>query len=157
MNKAMKMTSRKGFTVLEMMVATTLLAMVMACVFPLVNQMMGRIQMARDHHVAASISQARIERARSVAYKDLILFQEKGTLVDDYGNLITDGRFERTTEVVPDSPIEGMTQMTVSTRICICSRWGWLKQMHPIKTGDRICHFTEEHEEMNFLFTEYKK
>jgi len=153
----MRVTNRKGFTVLEMMIATTLFATVLACVFPLVDQMMGRIQMARDHHVAASISQARIERARSVDHKDLFLFSEKGTLVDDYGNLVPDGRFERTTEVIPDSPVEGMTHMKVSTRICICSRWGWLRHLHPIKTGKKICHFTEEHEEMSFLFTEYKE
>jgi len=26
---------------------------------------------------------------------------------------------------------------------------------HPVKSGNLICRFTDEHEEMSFLFTEY--
>ena len=47
--------------------------------------------------------------------------------------------------------------MTVRTDICICSHWGWRKMYHPIKTGTRLCRFTDEHEQMKFLFTEYQE
>ena len=145
-------------TILEIMVAVALFALVLACVFPLVEQMMGRIQMARDHYVATTIAQARIERARGAPYSDIILMSETETLVDDYGNLSTpDGRFRRTTVIAPDMPVEGMTQMTVKTEICICSRWGWRKHLHPLREGKWLCHFTDECEEMTYLFTEYKE
>jgi len=148
---------KKGLTILEMMIATALFAIVMASVFPLVDQMMGRIQMARDHYVAATIAQARIERARGAPYADLSLMAENGALVDDFGNpSASDGRFRRTTVVTPNFPVEGMTRMTVQTQICICSRWGWRRVQHPLRTGKWICRFTTELEEMNFLFTEYK-
>lgn len=154
----MRSKKREGMTILEIMVAVSLLALVLACVFPLVEQMMSRIQMARDHYVAATISQARIERARGAPYSDIILMSEKETLVNDYGNIsVPDGRFRRTTVIDPDLPVEGMTQMTVTTEICICSRWGWRKHMHPLRTGKRICHFTDEGETMTYLFTEYKE
>jgi prepilin-type N-terminal cleavage/methylation domain-containing protein len=156
-NEKMTRVRREGMTLLEMMIAIAIFAIVLACIFPLVDQMMCRIQMARDHLVSASISQARIERARGAQYQDLILMGEKAAIVDDYGNLTPEGRFERTTTVVLDSPVEGMTHMTVDTRICLCSRWGWRRTLHPKKTGKFLCRFTEEHEQMNFLFTEYKE
>jgi hypothetical protein len=117
---------------------------------------MSRFQMARDHYAAASIGQARVERARQVPYGDLPLFAETEVLVDDYGNPAeTYGRFQRTTIIEPDSPSEGLTTMTVRTQICICSRWGWRRHLHPLNSGNYVCHFTDEQEEMVFLFTAF--
>jgi prepilin-type N-terminal cleavage/methylation domain-containing protein len=149
---------RTGMTLLELLVALGIFAVIMTAAFPLVDQMMARFQMARDHYVAASICQARIERARAAPYSDLSLMVEGGQRVDDYGNVSEpDGRFRRTTALTVDSPVAGMTTMTVRTDICICSRWGWRKHLHPLRSDKWVCRFTDEHEEMIFLFTEYKK
>ncbi len=149
--------NKKGMTILEMMIASGLFAIVLTSVFPLVNQMMSRIQMTRDHCVAATIAQARIERARGAPYANLALMAENGVLVDDFGNpSAPNGRFRRSTVVTPDFPVTGMTKMTVQTQLCICSRWGWRRVQHPLHQGKWTCRFTTELEEMNFLFTEYK-
>lgn len=143
-------------TILEVVIAMVLLAIILAAAFPLVEQMMSRFQMARDHYAAASIGQARVERARQVPYDDLALFAETDVVVDEYGNPSEPaGRFQRTTIVEPDTPTVGLTKMTVRTQICICSRWGWRRHLHPITDGSHACRFTEEQEEMVFLFTAY--
>jgi len=145
-------------TLLELMVAMAVVTVIMAAALPMADQMMARFQMARDHYVAATICQARIERARGVPFSELPLLAESGSQVDDFGNLATpEGRFRRTTTVTPNTPVAGMTQMTMRTQICICSRWGWRKHLHPLMSGKLICQFTDECEEMSFLFTEYEK
>ncbi|MDD3545858.1 MAG: type II secretion system protein, partial [Kiritimatiellae bacterium] len=68
----MRQTMRNsGMTVLEMTIATGILALVFSAAFPLVDAMVSRFQMARDHYVAASLCQGRIERARGVPYSDI--------------------------------------------------------------------------------------
>lgn len=149
---------RTGMTLLELMISMCVFAIVMAAAFPLVDQMMARFQMARDHYVAASICQARIEHARTVPYGDVRLLEEPGSRIDDFGNVSEpDGRFRRTTSVSVDAPSAGMTTLRVQTHICICSRWGWRKCLHPLRTAKYTCDFTDEHEEMSFYFTAYKK
>lgn len=152
----MKKAGQSGMTVLELMIAMALLVTIMSAALPLVDQMMSRFQMARDHYVAATICQSRLERARSVPYSDLELMAEPGTVVDDFGApALLKGRFRRTTTILRDSPSAGLTTMTVRTEICICSRWGWRKVFHPLKSGAYICHFAGDHEQMKFYFTEY--
>ena len=154
----MKACGHRGMTVVELMVALSLLVMVLAAAFPMVDQMISRFQMARDHYVAASLCQGRSVRARGVPYSNLSLFGENNTRVDDFGNVSAPGgRFQRTTTVVVDSPVTNMTTMTVRTDICICSRWGWRKAFHPLTDGKYVCHFTDEHEQMSFMFTEFLK
>ena len=154
----MKRTGQRGMSVVELMVAMGLLVIIMAAVLPLVDQMMCQFQMARDHYVAATLCQGRIERARAVPYSDLGLLTETGMLVDDFGNPSSPGgRFRRVTSVQKDTPVAGLTTMKVRADICICSHWGWRKMFHPLKTGPRLCRFTDEHEQMNFLFTEYQE
>ncbi len=149
--------TKHGMSIIETMIAVSILAMIMAAVFPLTDQTLGRIYMSRDHYVAATICQARIERARRVPYQDLSMMAEKDSLIDDFGNLaVPDGRFRRTTTVQTDTPVEGMTQMTVITDICCCTKWGWRRFFHPLKTETRTCAFTGIQEKMTFLFTEYE-
>lgn len=154
----MSATGKSGMTMLELLIAMALFAIIMTAAFPLVDQMLARFQMARDHYVAASLCQGRIERARAVPYVDLRMMAEEGVRTDDYGNLSEpDGRFRRTTTITVDSPVAGMTTMRVQAHICICSRWGWRKCMHPMRTGKWLCRFTDEQEAMSFYFTDYKK
>jgi len=154
----MEQNRQTGMTVLELAIALALMALVLTAAFPMIDGMMSRFQMARDHYVAATLCQGRIERARGVPYSDINLLVEHDMLVDDFGNPSSPGgRFRRTTTVVADSPAEGLAAMTVRTDICICSRWGWRKVFHPIKSGAHVCRFTDEHEQMSFIFTEYLK
>ncbi len=145
-----------GMTILELTIALGILALVMSAAFPLIDAMVSRFQMARDHYVAATLCQGRIERTRGVPYSDIPLMAEKGITVDDFGNDSLVGRFRRTTIVSQDTPEAGLTTMTVRTQICICSRWGWRKIYHPLKTDKYQCRFTDENEQMSFIFTAYK-
>jgi type II secretory pathway pseudopilin PulG len=151
---------KKGMTLMEMMVSITILMLVILCVFPLIDGMVGRFQMARDHYVATSLSQSRIERARMASYGDLNLFVESATqptYLNDLGEIEPGGRFKRTTLITTNSPSAGLTTMQVSTYICICSRYGWRKQFHPVRTRSFTCRFTDEKEELNYIFTQYNK
>ena len=141
---------------MELMISLTMLAVIMAAAFPLVDGLMSRFQMARDHTVAASLCQARIERARGLAYGERMLMAEDGMLVDDYGNLANPGgRFRRTTEVALDTPAAGLATMRVRVQICSCTRGGWRVRFHPIREGERLCRFSQEGEEMSVIFTVY--
>jgi hypothetical protein len=150
----------KGMSLLEMTFACTIFMVVIISIIPLIDGMVGRFQMARDHYVASSICQARIERARMTPYSDLILFNEpinSPTYLDDFGEVKPDGRFRRITTVSTNSPSAGLTTMTVTTHICICSRFGWRKAFHPIRSRTFSCAFTDEKEEMSYIYTQYNK
>jgi len=149
---------QQGFTLAETVVAMALLAIIMMAVLPLVDQIICRFQMARDHYVAATLCQGRIERARSEPYDQLEAWEEVDVLVDAFGNpSAPDGRFRRTTRLRRDFPESGLTQMTVRTDICSCSRLGWRTVLHPIRSGPFACRFTQENEEMCYLFTAYRE
>ena len=77
---------QQGFTLAETVVAMALLAIIMMAVLPLVDQIICRFQMARDHYVAATLCQGRIERARSEPYDQLEAWEEVDVLVDAFGN-----------------------------------------------------------------------
>lgn len=143
-------------TILELTIALGIFVIIMTSAFPLIDGMVSRLQMARDHYAATSLCQARIERARSIPYSNLNLMAEDGRVLDDVGNLATGGRFRRTTTVATDVPSAGLTTMTVTVQPCICSRWGWRKTFHPISAGDYVCRFTEEHETLDYIFTDYQ-
>jgi len=149
---------QQGFTLAEAVTAMALLAIIMMAVLPLIDQIICRFQMARDHYVAATLCQGRIERARSEPYEQLDAWEEIDVLVDAFGNpSAPDGRFRRTTRLQRDVPEIGLTRMTVRTDICSCSRLGWRTALHPIRSGPFACRFTEEHEEMCYLFTQYRE
>jgi len=146
-----------GFTIVETVIAVSILGLIMAAAFPLADQILCRIYMTRDHYIAATICQARIERARQVPYSDLILLAENASLVDDFGNIaVPEGRFRRSTVLQTDTPVQGMTQMSVTVDICMCTRWGWRRFLHPLRTEDRQCRFENIQEQMTFLLTEYE-
>ncbi len=149
---------RQGFTVAESLVAMALLAIIMMAILPFIDQVVSRFQMARDHYVATTLCQGRIERARTEPYEQLEDWEETEVLVDDFGNpTAPGGRFRRTTLVFRDTPEPGVTRMTVRVDICSCSRLGWRKVLHPIRSGPFACRFTQENEQMNYLFTEYRR
>lgn len=150
----------KGMTLIEITVAGAIFMLVILSVFPLIDGMVSRFQMARDHYVATSICQSRIERARMTPFSDLKLFEEPSnspTYLDDFGEVKPGGRFRRMTTVSTNSPAAGLTTMTVTTHICICTRFGWRKMYHPVRTRTFSCRFTDEKEELSYIYTHYNK
>ena len=69
-----------------------LLITVVTAALLFMDQIMSRFQAARDHYVATTICQGRIERARAIPYADLHLMAEDRQLVDDHGNAAPNGR-----------------------------------------------------------------
>lgn len=152
--KRRKRAGRDGIGLVEIMFAMALLITVVTAALLFMDQIMSRFQAARDHYVATTICQGRIERARAIPYADLHLMAEDRQLVDDHGNAAPDGRFRRTTVVQTDTPSAGLTMTQVQTEICICSRWGWRKLYHPLNRGPYVCRFAGDQEQMRFLFTD---
>jgi len=151
---------KRGMSILEMTFASAIFMMVIVSVFPLIDGVVGRFQMARDHYMATSICQSRIERARMVPFSDLSLFIESTnspSYLNDVGETYPEGRFKRVTTVSTNSPAAGLTSMTVSTYICYCSRFGWRKTFHPISSSSFKCKFTDEKEELSYIFTTYNQ
>lgn len=148
----------QGMTLLELMLSMGMLVVVMACAFPLIDNMITRFQMTRDHYIATSLCQARLERARGLPFENLAMLEERDEQIDDQGNpSAPGGRFQRSTTILSNTPEQGLTQITVTVRPCICSRWGWRRIYHPLSTAPFVCKFTEEKEELVYVFTEYKK
>jgi len=153
-------TNKKGMSLLEMTFAGAILMVVIISVIPLIDGMVGRFQMARDHYIATSLCQSRIERARMIPLGDLNLLEEpvnRPAYLNDMGEIEPGGRFKRTTLVTTNSPSAGLSTMNVTTYICICSRYGWRKAFHPIRSRSFSCRFTDEKEELNYIFTQYNK
>jgi type II secretory pathway pseudopilin PulG len=153
-------TTQRGMSLLEMTFASAIFMIVIVSVIPLIDGMVGRFQMARDHYVATSICQSRIERARMTPFSDLRLFIESTnnpSFLNDVGDKDPDGRFKRITMVATNSPAAGLSTMTVSTYICLCSRYGWRKSFHPIQSSSFKCKFTDEKEELSYIYTTYNQ
>jgi type II secretory pathway pseudopilin PulG len=149
--------TQRGISLLEMTFASAIFMVVIVSVIPLIDGMVGRFQMARDHYVATSICQSRVERARMVPYSDLRLFAESQSFLNDVGDNDPNGRFKRVTTVSTNSPAAGLTTMTVSTYICLCSRYGWRKSFHPIYSRSFTCKFTDEKEQLSYIYTTYNQ
>lgn len=117
----MRQSRTGGFTLVEVVVSTVLLALMIAGAYVLARQTNRLGADARDHYVAASISLARVERARHLDLTALGLLQETQQIVNDQGDPaednLTEGRFRRTTQVWLDDPREGLVRVRVTTEI----------------------------------------
>jgi type II secretory pathway pseudopilin PulG len=152
--------TQRGMSLIEVTFASAIFMIVIVSVIPLIDGMVGRFQMARDHYVATSICQSRIERARMTPFSDLSLFIESTnnpSYLNDVGDVDPDGRFKRITTVTTNSPATGLSTMTVSTYICLCSRHGWRKAFHPIRSKSFTCKFTDEKEDLSYIYTTYNQ
>jgi len=96
---AVRRCSRGGFTLTEVMVASTLLMIFLGGF--LASFMMGAraLDMSTNHYRATAIARNRIQRARSFDYDSLTLLEETEVSVDRYGNLDQSGTFRRSTTI----------------------------------------------------------
>lgn len=108
---------RRGFSVIETMVACTIILMVLAGSYYILSASMRLVRTARDGYAATTISNARLERGKTIPYGDLTGLAEAATVVDDYGLPTTTGRFRRWTTVSVNMPISGCTRVIVTTEV----------------------------------------
>ena len=111
------MTRRSGFSLVETVIACTIVLIAMAGCFLILEASMNLIRSTRDAYAATTITNARLERARMLSYSDLPGLAENGTIVDDYGLPSSAGRFRRTTAVSTNQPAGGCTQIAVTTDV----------------------------------------
>lgn len=115
----------RGFTILEVLVSLTLVAMVMAGAYLLITQTAQLSRAARDKYVAVTLCKNRLERARNFDYQDLHLMDEPGLVVNDNGAPYPRGMFRRITlvntnyvpPVVSTNYAGGLTEVTVTVQI----------------------------------------
>lgn len=136
---------KQGFTLIEAIVSIVLLVMVIGGSYRIMNQTARMIRASRNHYIAANLSNARIERARTFVYSSLPLLAETNIVITDEGSPDSAGDFRRTTIVIPNyqvdtnNPQSGLTMVLVRTEICnLQSRT-----------------FTGDAEEVVYLATEY--
>lgn len=108
---------RRGFSLVETVIACAIILMVLAGSYTILDSSMGLVRTARDGYTATTISNARLERARMIPFTDLPSLVETNTVVDDYGLPSTDGRFRRTTTISTNQPMAGCSQVTVTTDV----------------------------------------
>ncbi|MEI8242745.1 MAG: prepilin-type N-terminal cleavage/methylation domain-containing protein [bacterium] len=113
--RAAQAKSSSGFTLVETVVACTLIMIAMGGAYLLLDSSMNVIRTARDGYAATTISNARLERARMLPYTDLGGMAEVGAVVDDYGLPTTLGRFYRQTGIYTNQPMAGCTKVVVIT------------------------------------------
>ncbi len=126
-------------TLVEAVVAITLLVMVMGGAYALIAQTRYTLHAVRDHYLAVNIAKARLERARNFRYEDLHLLEEDRVRVDAYGSVDINGPFRRSTTVTLQGVSNDLTK--VSVKIEIRDR----------RTGQ----FRGQQETLSILLTEY--
>lgn len=88
-----------GFTLTEVMVASTILMIFLGGF--LASFMMGfrSLDMSTNHYRATAIARNRIQRARSFDYDSLTLLIENEVPIDRHGNADPSGTFRRSTDI----------------------------------------------------------
>lgn len=128
----------KGFTLVEAVISTVILAFAIAGSYALIIRSASMIRSSRNHYMAVNLAKDRLERARSVPYSQLIMLSESQLAVDDTGTPSSTGDFRRTTTVNTNYQ-SGITLITVNTEV------------KSLKTRS----FDGEAEPVSALFTEY--
>ena len=126
-----------GFSLIELVVAMVLLAVVMGGAYSLISQSAVMARIARNHYVAVTLAQNRLERARNFAYDDLPLLAENAVVCDENGSPAPLGSFRRTTAI--DS-----TYTTNTTEIVVTV------EIKSLRSGN-----FDRQEQVASVFTEY--
>lgn len=110
---------RTGMSLVEMLFAVVLLAVILAAAYGMILQCRRLLLAASDHYVATTLCLARIELARNVDYSLIGLLADppSGVPVDRFCAPDLSGFYLRHTTVMPDTPVPGLTTMTVQVRI----------------------------------------
>ena len=96
---AVRHRSRGGFTLTEVMVASTILMIFLGGFLASFVMGIRTLDMTTSHYRATAIARNRIQRARSFDYNSLPLLIENEVPVDLYGNAVSSGTFRRSTDI----------------------------------------------------------
>lgn len=108
---------RKGFTLVEVMVAVGLLGMTIAGFYAVLTASTRTRIMAHNRYVAVTIANNRIERAKYMRMEELPLLEEEGTLVNALGSPNPQGPFIRSTVIAPHQNGDArLARITVSVQ-----------------------------------------
>jgi len=117
-SNSQNLSSKAGLTLVEVVVAISLLAIGLAGSYYGVNMAMQARKFSHDSYVGTLIANNRIEFAKNQPYSQLVNLGESNKKVDEYGNDDSDGRYSRTTTI---STLWGgnsnATAITVSVKI----------------------------------------
>jgi len=89
----------EGFTLIEVVVAITILSIAIGGICMLGVLAKEASDKARDHYIAVNIAKNRIEGVQVFDYEQLDRLEESATVVDESGNPSSGGHFRRTTTV----------------------------------------------------------
>lgn len=99
-----KVTARAGFTLVEVMIASTILGLVMLGFHAAFLGALRTQFMAEDHYAATAVARNRLQRALSMDFDSLALLDETATRVDARGTPDANGSLMRHTYVSNVSP-----------------------------------------------------
>lgn len=108
--------SRKGFTMIEVVIGLFLMVMVLAGGYLLIVRSAELSRAARNQYIAVTLCKNRLERARNFDLIDLHLLAEQDLAVDDNGAPMAGGTFARTT-VVNTNIAPGLVEVTVTVKV----------------------------------------
>ena len=91
--------SRAGVTIVETLIAVSLLALVVAGAAKLITSTDGLADIARDKATAAQILKNRYERMTMTDYSDIKLWAQEEQVVGENGLPDPEGRFSISTEI----------------------------------------------------------
>lgn len=97
-------TRHSGFTLLEVMIASTILMVLVAGFVGSFIMALRTLDAANNQYRAKAIARNRIQRARSFEFASLPLLEETDSFIDRYGNIDQAGTFRRSTTIVTNTP-----------------------------------------------------
>jgi Tfp pilus assembly protein PilV len=133
---------KSGFSLIEAVIASFVLALVATGGFLLVSQTYWAISSARDHYIAGAMALSTLERARNVNYSNLPLMSETNVIVNEQGLVDTSAGYYRRTVTVTEIEPEPHPLTRIEVQIDLRNR----------KTGN----FDYRNESMSSLYTTYQ-
>jgi prepilin-type N-terminal cleavage/methylation domain-containing protein len=92
-------TGRQGFTLVETMVASFIVAVTLSSFMALSMASFREMHLARDYYRAIGLSRNRVERLLVMDYDSILVASEESHRIDVFGNSTIDGAFRRETAV----------------------------------------------------------
>lgn len=93
MNKIINTNSKKGISLIELLIAFTILAIVVLGFNAMFLSGFKGIRTARDYSIASNLARQEIEKVKNTAYSDIVSDSEKGItveeLIDEDGKTVT--------------------------------------------------------------------
>jgi len=116
-----KLYKKDGLTLVESIVAVCIFGIAIAGICALVVSARELNDRARLHYTAINIAKNRLEKARTLNFSTLSLFQENGTIVDYNGNPDPNGAFRRTTVIsnVATNLVEIIITVDIRNRVTL--------------------------------------